>query len=123
MTNAPEEKLTVRIMALFVTRRDLTIPAILAILPDEDPDMIKNAVNTLRGKSGVKRLRVKSYIKIAGRAGLEVPVLEVGSAPDVEKSVDNIEVNDDAIKRARWVREQREELKLKRELAALESWD
>jgi hypothetical protein len=123
MTNAPEEKLTVRIMALFETRRDLTIPAILAILPDEDPDAIKNAVNTLRGKSGVKRLRVKSYIKIAGRAGLEVPVLEVGSAPDVEKSVDNIEVNDDAIKRARWVREQREELKLKRELAALESWD
>jgi hypothetical protein len=41
----------------------------------------------------------------------------------VEKSVDNIEVNDDAIKRARWVREQREELKLERELAALESWD
>lgn len=122
MTNAPEEKLTVRIMALFETRRDLTIPAILAILPDEDPDTIKNAVNTLRGKSGVKRLRVKSYIKIAGRAGLEVPVLEVGSAPDVEKSVDNIEVNDDAIKRARWVREQREELRLKRELAALDAW-
>ena len=122
MTNAPEEKLTVRIMALFETRRDLTIPAILAILPDEDPDTIKNAVNTLRGKSGVKRLRVKSYIKIAGRAGLEVPVLEVGSAPDVEKCVDNIEVNDDAIKRARWVREQREELRLKRELAALDAW-
>jgi hypothetical protein len=123
MNNITEEKLTTRIMALFETRRDLTIPAILAILPDEDPDTIKNAVNTLRGKSGVKRLRVKSYIKIAGRAGLEVPVLEVGSHPDVEKSIDNIEINDDAIKRARWVREQREELKLKRELAALESWD
>ena len=120
MTNAPEEKLTVRIMALFETRALLTVSEIFELIRGEDPDSVKGAIYRLRGKGGKKQLRVKSYIKIAGRAGLEVPVLEVGSHPDVEKSIDNIEINDDLIKRARRVREQREELRLKRELANLD---
>jgi hypothetical protein len=46
--------------------------------------------------------------------------LELGDGPDSVKTVDNIEIDDEAARRAKRVREQREELRFKREMAALD---
>ena len=120
MNDIPEERLTARILALFKDRSELEYSQIAELLPDSGADEIKGALFRLRGKGGIKRLRVKRYVKIQGRAGLEVPILELGSHPDVEKTVDNIEINDEIIRRAANVRSKREEHRYKKEMAALE---
>lgn len=115
-----EQTLTDKILALFKEHNSLNLSEIQKLLSNENPASVKEAVSRLRGKGGVKRLRVKGYVKISGRAGLEVPTLEVGNHPDIEKTVDSIEINDEVLRRARRVRKQREEHKYKKEMAALD---
>lgn len=119
----PEEKLSHRIMALFTQARPrLTKLDIDALLPNDDPDNIKDTLLRLRGKGGIRRLRIVSYVKYRGRPGLEVAMLEVGDLPDVVKTADSIEDNDELLRRARWIRDKREEHRLKKQLEALDAW-
>jgi hypothetical protein len=115
-----EEKLSSKILALFENHQELPVTTIISLLFEENEAGIKSALTRLRGSGGPKKLRVKRYLKIMGRAGFEIPVLELGDGPDSVKTVDNIEIDDEAARRAKRVREQREELRFKREMAALD---
>jgi hypothetical protein len=120
ITDSSEQKLTARILALFETRKEMNAAEIVDLFPDENPSSVKNALFRLRGKGGVKRLRVKGYLDIKGRNGFEVAILELGNAPDVVKSASTIQVDDEQLRRAAKVRSQREELRFRREMAALD---
>jgi hypothetical protein len=120
ITETSEQKLTARILALFETRKEMNAAEIVDLFPDENPSSVKNALFRLRGKGGVKRLRVKGYLDIKGRNGFEVAILELGNAPDVIKSASTIQVDDEQLRRAAKVRSQREELRFRREMAALD---
>lgn len=120
ITDSSEQKLTARILALFETRKQMNAAEIVDLFPEENPSSVKNALFRLRGKGGVKRLRVKGYLDIKGRNGFEVAILELGNAPDVVKSASTIQVDDEQLRRAAKVRSQREELRFKREMAALD---
>jgi hypothetical protein len=116
-----EDTISSKIMALFKERASLNSVEIVDLLPDENPVNVKSALNRLRGNNGgAKQLRVKGYVKIVGRSGHEVPVLEVGNRPDIVKSADSIVVDDDSLKRAARVRSLQEEMRYKREMAALD---
>jgi hypothetical protein len=122
MQDESELKMTEKVMALFKTRREINLAEILTMLADENPSSVKSAVATLRGRTGKRVLRAKGYVNIVGRSGLEVPVLEVGTLPDVIKTIDTIEVDDEMLRRARELRAKREDIKHRREMAALDDY-
>lgn len=117
-----EDSIVAIILALFTDRPTLNSVEIRELLPNESEDRVKNALARMRGIKGVKRIRVKGYLNILGRHGHAVPVFEVGTLPDVLKTDDNIEDSDELLRRARWVRDKREEHRLKKQLAELDAW-
>lgn len=123
-----EQQLTVsaRIMELFTGKRpELTMTQICHLLPDDDPASLKSAVRRLRGEGGKERcIRAKRYIQQAGHGGTAMPVFVLGTEPDAVKEQGSyVEAGrDESLVRARALRAKQEDMRLVREMAAMDDY-
>lgn len=84
---------------------------------------VDRPIDILRGNIGNnKQIRAVLYSDIAGRTGLPVPIFELGSEPDVPRTRANTIEDKEAIKAAKRNRNRAEELKLQRELDAIDNY-
>jgi hypothetical protein len=101
-----------------------TLRQLQDILNHLDPFSVKNALDRLRGQDGgIRRLRAVGYMSQLGHGGKPMPYLALGTAPDVPRTEEYIEDQAaEAQKRAKATRRRAEELRLKRELDAIDNY-
>lgn len=117
-----------RILALFETKegepkKRFTLTELYEHLPDVGESTIKGALQRLRGNDGcTKELRAVGYMGQSGNGGLPQPILELGNAPDVPREEQYVQTNDQLIRRTKDLRRKQEEMRLKRELDAIDNY-
>ena len=90
---------------------------------DATPEELDRPMDILRGSIGNnKQIRAVLYADIQGRTGLPVPIFELGSEPDAPRIRANTIEDKEAIKAAKRNRNRAEELKLQRELDAIDNY-
>lgn len=118
-----------QILALFQTTEDkpakrFTLRQLQDILDYLDPQSVKSALERLRGQDGgTRQLRAVGYATQVGHGGKPMPILVLGTEPDVPKTEEFVEDSSaELIRRHKRLREQAESLRLKRELDALDNY-
>lgn len=118
-----------QILELFQTEegaplKRFTLKQLQDVLDHVDPQSVKSAFERLRGQDGgIRRLRAVGYMTQVGHGGKPMPIVSLGTAPDVPRTDEYIEdMSAEATKRAKETRRRAEELRLKRELDAIDNY-
>lgn len=125
---AREGTVAAQVLALFAVKegeekRRLTLNEVYKLLPVVAESTIKTAIKRLRGQDGnEKELQAVGYLSQSGGGGLPQPILMLGSEPDVPRDGQHVQMNDEAIRRNKDLRRKQEELRLKRELDAIDNY-
>lgn len=103
--------------------KELSLGKIQALLAGEEETSVKTAIQRLRGKgSAAKKLRAVRYISQAGHGGTAQPVLALGDGEDAPRAEGYVETDDERLARVRKLRSQQEDMRVKRELAAIDNY-
>lgn len=118
-----QEDLETKIIELLGKKGGLIPEQIVAAFPEVRETSVRHAIRKLRGDKGSeKRIRAKHYQRQVGGGGKPNPVLVPGSAPDAPHELQFMVKDDEALARARLTRSRAEDLKLQRELAAIDNY-
>jgi hypothetical protein len=119
-----------QVLELFVAEegqpnKRFTMRQIQEILDHIDPIGIKSAMERLRGQDGgIRRLRAVGYLMQSGNGGRAMPILELGTGPDVPRTDAYIEdPSAEVNRRARDIRRMQEDRRLQKELAAIDNYE
>lgn len=118
-----------QILELFVQVEDkppkrFTLRQLQDILDHLDPQSVKSAYERLRGQDGgTRRLRAVGYQTQSGHGGKPMPIVVLGTEPDVPRTEEYVEdTSMDATRRLNELRRRHEERKTLKQLADLDNY-